>query len=231
MTQLVLIEGPVGAGKSTIAEWVARHLRARGRDVEQPHGFDPAHPIRTLCEQRARTHSRGEDLGELVHDEHDEEVYTAPQWTRMVDALCDGDRVLVAEGKYFQQCLEYPRHLGASDQAVLREQSRIIEAIRPAAPVLIYLGSSDVAAQIRRVASQRPESWLEWLGGFFALHPWSRGRGSESVFEFYEAWSSFEAHLVREHPAPKLELLDSHEDWDAARDRIAAFLEGGDAAV
>lgn len=223
MTRLILIEGPVGAGKSTLAEWVGEHLRARGREVEQPHGFDPDHAITTRCERRARAHGRGEDLGELVVDETDELVFTAPQWEQL--ARAPSDTIFVFEGKYFQQCLEYPRHLGADADVVLSEQRRIVSAIAPLRPVLIYLGTSDLLGQIARVAKVRPPEWLGWLGGFFARHPWSMANGTDTVEAFYSAWEPLERELVRAHPEPKLELLDSHLDWERARERIATFLD------
>ncbi|MBO6935371.1 MAG: hypothetical protein JJ863_10350 [Deltaproteobacteria bacterium] len=225
--RLILLEGPVGAGKSTTGELLAERLSARGQAAEYWFGFAPDHPITTRCERFARQVFGGdEDAAPPALDPGDEQVFTAPQWARFAERLAVGDAVAIVEGKYFQQCLEYPYLLGASVDEVRSIQQAIVGAMAPATPRLIAFEVSDPAAHRAAVCSERPPHWPATLGGFFARHPWNRAglEGADAFHAFYDEWAPIEAELIGSHPGPTLRLLDAQRDRDAAWDAIDAFL-------
>ena len=226
--RLILLEGPVGAGKSTTGELLAERLTDRGQPARYWFGFDPDHPIATRCERYARLVFGGDqDTPPPALDPSDEHVFTAPQWARFCDALAEGDEIAVVEGKYFQQCLEYPYLLGASAEEVRALQAEIAAAMAPAEPRLIAFEVSDPAAHRAAVIAERPPHWPAALGDFFARHPWGRRSGvdgAEAFHAFYDDWAPIEATLIEAHPGPTLRLLDAGSDRDTAWDAIEDFL-------
>lgn len=226
--RLVLLEGPVGAGKSTTGRLLAERLRERGVLTRDWFGFDPEHPIQTACEKTARRFFGGEvDVALPALDPADPLVFTAPQWARLAATLAAGEEVLVVEGKYFQQCLEYPRLLGASVDDLHAMQDAIVRAMTPARPHLVAFAPTDRAAHRARVVAERPATWPGALGGMFARHPWGRSRGldGEAAFHaFYDEWAPLETTLVERHDGPTLTLVDAHLDREAAWRSIDAFL-------
>lgn len=229
VTRLVLLEGPVGAGKSTTGRLLAERLRARGVLARSWFGFDPDHPIQTRCEKIARRIFGGEEGVALPSlDPVDELVFTAPQWARLAEELAVGDEVLVVEGKYFQQCLEYPRLLGASVETLHQMQDAIVRAMAPARPRLIHFAPTDRVAHRARVVAERPPSWPAALGGLFGRHPWGRAHGvdGEAAFHaFYDEWDPIELALAERHDGPRLTLVDADLDRDAAWRAIDDFVE------
>jgi len=229
-TRLVLFEGPVGAGKSTSCANLGERLRALGIPATDWFGFTPDHPIETRCERLARRAFGGEtDVEPPPLDPDDERLFTAPQWARFAEALSRGDALALVEGKYLQQCLEYPYLCGATRAQLFAVQDAIVDAMAPAHPRLIYFELSDPAAHRAEVVAERPDAWPAALGGFFALHPWAQRRGltgADAFHAFYDHWLGLETVLVARHRGPKLIVRDAHLDRAAARERIDAFVGG-----
>lgn len=226
--RLILLEGPVGAGKSTTGELLAERLCEQGRDASYWFGFRPDHPIATRCECFARLVFGGDTVTEPpALDRGDERVFTGPQWARFATQLAEGESIAVVEGKYFQQCLEYPYLLGASADEVRALQTEIATAMAPAAPRMIAFEVSEPSSHRAAVVAERPPTWPEVLGGFFARHAWGQRSGvtgAEAFEAFYDEWAPLEADLIERHPGPTLRLRDARDDRDAAWGAIDDFL-------
>lgn len=219
--RLILIEGPLGAGKSTTAEWLASTLRAAGHPTRHHHEHAPDHPIRMKVTQRARAWGEGE-LDVTPLDEADEEVFTAPQWAALADEAARGAETLVLEGKLIQLGLMYPLLLGASGATLRAEAARQRAAIEVARPLLVYLDPRDRAAHRARTIASRPEGWVPWLGGFFAQHPFARGLDPVDAFHaVLDAWEPYERELALAHPR-RVVIADPYVDWEATQRAIGA---------
>jgi len=224
----VLLEGTVGSGKSTTGEKLAARFAGAGADARYWFGFDPEHPIDTRVHDVARGWSATGSIEIPANDPSDERVYTAPQWARLAARAREEEATLVLEGKYFQQCLEYLYLLGAGNAAIFAEQDRIVDAITPASPALVYFAHTDRRAHRELTVAQRPESWVPWLGGILAAHPWGIARGLSpglaTFHAFYDEWAAIERELFERHRGAKLEVIDAYVDRDrAARELEALF--------
>ncbi len=89
--RLILIEGMIGAGKTTTAGWVEDWLAGRGEDARAFSEFDEDQPIRT----RAVDQLRGQPAQEP-------DAYAASQWRRLAERCRPGRPTLILESVFLQ---------------------------------------------------------------------------------------------------------------------------------
>ncbi|MBO3745266.1 hypothetical protein J5X84_04235 [Streptosporangiaceae bacterium NEAU-GS5] len=228
-TRLILIEGMIGAGKSTTSERLAGWLAARGEDVRAFHEFAPDHPIRT----------KAVDLLRAVHPEpvrspgdigpdglaRDPGVYAPGQWERLAGRCRQGPPTFILESTYLQNSVLPAFVNGAPVTKVLEIADRIARRFALAEPLLVYLRPTDIAAAIKHTHEVRGEPWSSFNLTSVSGYPWARQRGLsgyEAVVALYEAWEEVVTLLYDRHPHPKLMIHDPGADWDASLRRVTA---------
>lgn len=204
--KLILIEGMIGAGKSTTAERLAARLAEDGHDVRTFHEVADDHPIRTRAVDLLRGAGPAPDRS-----------YRADQWDELADRCARGTQTVILESTFLQNSV-MPRFIDDRPSAVVKGVFDDIAArIAPAAPLLVYLRPSDIAAAIRRVHAERGEPWSSRNYAFVSACPWARRRGlvgERAVIELYREWEE----VVDELRATVESVLvaDPQRDWEGA---------------
>jgi hypothetical protein len=201
----------IGAGKSTTAERLAAWLTDRGKGVRAFQEGADDHPIRT----------RAVDLLRGVPAASDPKVYDPGQWDALADRCARGSETVIVESTFLQNSV-MPHFVDDAPTAVLKEVFADLAArIAPAAPLLVYLRPSDVAAAIRRVHADRGEPWSSRNYAFVSACPWARRRGlvgEQAVIELYRAWEPVVDQLLP--MVESLLVVDPQRDWDAGLRRV-----------
>lgn len=225
--RLILIEGMIGAGKSTIAGRLTSLLADQGEDVHAFHEFAEDHPIRTKAVDRLRAaypdqRPAPEDAGRDGRA-RDRGVYAVEQWGRLAELCRTGRRTVVLESTFLQNSV-LPAFVNGAPAAKCAELcARIQRQLAPAEPLLVYLRPTDVAAAIDRVHDVRGEPWSSWNTATMAASPWAHGRnlhGRNAVVEFYLAWEKVARDLYERYPFAKILIDDPQDRWDAALSAI-----------
>jgi hypothetical protein len=235
---LILVEGMIGAGKSTTAAWIAEWLTQRGENAVAFPEFAIDHPIRTRAVDRLRAvHpepvAQPRDVGPdgLARDAS---VYEVRQWSRLAEDCVRNQRTVVLEATFLQNSVLPAFVNGAPVAKVLEIARRVEHRVTPANPLLVYLRPTDIAAAIDLVHATRGEPWSSWNLASVATFPWARERdlhGKAAVVELYLAWERVVDELFDRYPYPKVMVLDPQRDWAAARRTIteaARFQAGQD---
>ena len=229
VSRLILIEGMVGAGKSTTAAAVARRLAAQGDDAVAYNEFADDHPIRTRAVDLLRATSPEVIVPPSVPDEATARaagLYALDQWRVLAERCRRERRTTILESTFLQNSV-LPSFIydGASVAQVCGKFSRIEGLIAPVHPLLVYLRPSDIEAAVRRVHRDRGEPWASWNVASVSGSPWARARslsGPEAVVAFYRAWEPVVDQLLDLYSSPKLLLVDPQADWEEALERIVA---------
>lgn len=226
-TRLILVEGMIGAGKTTTAARIADWLAGRGEDARAYHEFADDHPIRTKAVDLLRAAhpegaSRAADAGEdgLARDPA---VYALSQWHTLAARCGRGRQTVILESTLLQNSVLPCFVNGAPIEEVKRVFARIEEQIAPACPLLIYLRPNDVERAVERAHRERGEPWASWNSSSVESYPWARSRklrGRKAVVEMYRAWERIVDELWETYSFPKLLVVDPQDDWDAALRRI-----------
>jgi predicted kinase len=210
-TRLILIEGMIGAGKSTMAGRLERRLTARGEKARAYLEFAEDHPIRTKAVDLLRA-AHPEPVwapGDVGEDglARDRSVYAVEQWGRLATRCRDAGQTVILESTFLQNSVMPPFLNGAPAGKCQKIFTRIEEQLAPARPLLVYLRPADTAAAVARVHGARSAAWTDWNMASVAAFPWARSRdlhGREAVIALYRAWEVV------------VELNDPQDDWDAA---------------
>lgn len=206
----ILIEGMIGAGKSTTAERLATRLTEGGEDVRAFLEFADDHPIRT----------KGADRVRMV-DLPATGAYDASQWNVLAEGCARGQHTVILESAFLQNSV-MPYFIDDCSIAVVKEVfADIAVRIAPATPLLVYLRPSNIAAAIRRVHVERGEPWSSRNYTFVSACAWARGRGlvgEQAVIELYRVWEPVVDDLLQ--TVDSVLVVDPQRDWDGTLQQL-----------
>jgi hypothetical protein len=235
--RLIIIEGMIGAGKSTTAEHLAAWLVGRGADARAFHECADDHPIRTSAVDLLR--AANSDAGRVPAGAGDDDpaadpsVYNVTQWGALADRCARGE-IIVLESTFLQNSV---LPVFADDAPIARVEeafARIAAQIAPADPLLVYLRPRDIVDAVGRVHAERGEPWSSRNLKAVSRLPWARRRGlvgRRAVIELYRAWEPIVDELLAGSPLASTIIVDPQRDWEDSMRRIVAAVSAPTASV
>ena len=216
MARLILIEGFPGGGKSTTAQFLAR-LFARHGD-------------------RARWIYEGELPNPLVPpvppgDYQSWEQFVdlrVERWRAFAAAAGGQDVTIIPESALLQLPVFTMLRRNVETSIITGLVERLVEAVAPLRPTLVYLARSNPEAALRAIGERRGLSWLLYHAGTSEGFTFNQARGLagfDGLFAYWRAHAELCDAIVETLDVPKLVLDIDSGDWPARRRRICDFLE------
>ena len=205
-TNLVLFEGLPGSGKSTIGQRLALHLDGLGVPARWWHEEHPGHPLYPFGDQ-ATLERFLTDLESAAQDAVIAAVLD--RWRGFAAGLVRAGEVAVLDSCLFGYATLCLYRADAPAAVITAYLDRVVQAIAPARPCVVYFVQPDVAAALRRICDERgPELEAYWIGG---VERSRRGRrlglrGFDGLVAFWTAHRELADAALRRLPLPTLVL-------------------------
>jgi thymidylate kinase len=218
-TNLILVDGLPGSGKSTTAQQLYMHLIKHGYKAHWFFEHDVTHPIYVNTEVRL-----AREVGDLEPNKIHEKALT--NWANLVSST-GAENIAILEGTLFQS--------GAGSQFVMNwEPDKIAsyaflveKLIERLDPVLIYFYQTDVAEALRRICKCRGRWFEEYLVKHVGASPYGKARGVTdiaSVIEVLKAFREITDFIFAKLRMRKLAVETSDGKWRTYCEQISHFL-------
>lgn len=181
-TNLIIVEGLPGSGKSTTAAMIAELLKKKGRKI--------------LCVDEGATDHPADYADYDFPDFETERTKILEKWRTFV-AQADRDTIYIFNCIFLQNPMcETMMRFGMDQSASQKYISEIAEIIRPLHPVIIYIDRADVRATIDKVLEERG---TDWLNAVIDYHT-SQGYGRMNHLSGYDGYiKCLEERKIREY--------------------------------
>jgi hypothetical protein len=94
-------------------------------------------------------------------------------------------------------------------------------------PIVIYLWQRDVRASLERIAHERPQEWVDFVGDYTDRGAWAQATGLGGYQGFIAAQGARQAvelALLPDLGSLALRLDVSNREWRGAQRQVAQFL-------
>ncbi len=181
ITNLIIVEGLPGSGKSTTAAMIAEELKKKGKKI--------------VCVDEGAEEHPADYADYDFPDFETERMRILEKW-RSFTQKADPDTIYVFNCIFLQNPMcETMMRFGMDGAASLGYISEILEITRPLHPVIIYIDLPDVRGTIERVIHQRGNDWLNAVIDYHV----SQGYGKQNGLSGYEGYlKCLEERKIRE---------------------------------
>jgi energy-coupling factor transporter ATP-binding protein EcfA2 len=224
---LLLIEGPPGSGKSTTAELLAGEIARAGQPCQCFQEWHPENPIAIGSDL---------DLEKVVSTAMARDGEVLEQWQELARSRQGSDVVTVMESRFWQTSVMLMYAAGSPLEQIIESNRRVVEAIQPLKPALIYFAFDDLRALTLQTIEVKEAEWQRagfpatWVGHIYEAmqnQAWFRQQslsGLEAYLSFLEEWALISQQLYDRLPFPKLTVQNPNRAWPVAMQHMRQFL-------
>lgn len=169
-TNVIIVEGLPGSGKSTTAAKIAKMLKKKGKSVVCVDEGVPNHPV---------------DYADYdFPDFETERRKILARWRSFAEGA-DRNTIYVFNGIFLQNPMcETMLRFGMEEEASRQYIAEIAEIIRPLNPVIIYIDLPDVKATVDNIVEERGQDWLRFVIDYHV----SQGYGKQNGLHGYDGY-------------------------------------------
>jgi hypothetical protein len=216
MARIILIEGFPGSGKSTTAQFLARLLARRGGRARWIYEGELPNPL--VPPVPAGDYQSWEQFVDL----------RVERWRAFAAAASDHDATIVPESALLQLPVFTMLRRNVETSIIAGLVDRLVEAIAPLRPTLVYLGRRDPEAALRALEKSRGLSWLLHHAGNSDGYAFTQARGLsgfDGLFAYWRAHAELCDAIVEAIDVPKLVLDVDAGGWPERRRQICDFVD------
>jgi hypothetical protein len=211
-TQLILLEGISGSGKSATAHHLTRQLQRQGHNAIWFGEQDAEHPTNVASFETPE---------QFIHD-------TISNWQTFVADVQRQSCIVVLEASLFQSFVRVLFHRNATLQQIAETTSLLASLIAPLDPVFILLHQADVRTTLRCICAHRGQRWTRRFVESITSKPYAQHHnlsGFDGAVRYWEDYQALMEQLYAMFRMPKLAIANESGDWSDTMRRMYTFLE------
>jgi thymidylate kinase len=219
-TNLILVDGLPGSGKSGTAQSLWLHLRDHGYDANWFFEHQSSHPIYRF-DNIAKTYRLTARKSKKIHEQ------ALARWERLTDSLLNTRRIVILESTFFQTTIGWLQLMDLSRSEILEYAAKVTEIIRAVNPVLVYLSQEHPAAALRNIRVHRGDWFEELLVTQIAKTPYGRAydiRNYDAVIDYFLKVRSITDEIYSKCGLTKMNIDTTGRNWNEYLARIADVL-------
>lgn len=213
-TQLILIDGLPGSGKSTSAQFIALQCTHNALPARWFFELEHVHPIHAF-----HVWSR-KGPEEFM-------ATTLRKWQHFATEKKGSNFVNILESTIFQSSLRLLLQSDLPHDQIFDYALQVEKIISVLQPVLIYFEQTDVATALRTICRKRKSIWEKYLTEVIEKSSYGKCRklqGFEGLVHFFQEYQELTLLLCEKYQGRKLILQDTQQDWNSSYVRICKFL-------
>lgn len=169
-TNLIIVEGLPGSGKSTTAAMIAKELKKKGKKV--------------ICVDEGAQEHPADYADYDFPDFETERMKILEKWHSFIEKS-DKDTIYVFNCIFLQNPMcETMMRFGMKDTASTMYISEIAEIIKPLNPIIVYINQPNIKETINSVLGERGDDWLNAVIDYHI----SQGYGKQNNLSGYEGY-------------------------------------------
>jgi hypothetical protein len=221
-TNLILIEGIPGSGKSSMGQQLDLHLNKLGYRSYCFFEQDTNHPIYPESEFTLQYTTEPDWM---TREKTRQAAFS--RWIKFTSSLAGTDQVMILEGSFFQAPVDFHLLLNRSIDEAVASILQIESVIESLDPVLLYLYQTDVEAALNRILKSRSAGFADYLTSRFQASPYGRAHG---VGDYHGVVIAYKEHrritdvAFSKLQMRKLAIENSTGDWNRYYHSITNFL-------
>lgn len=220
-SKAIFVEGIMGSGKSTIAQFIAEELGKRLVNARCVLESELPHPTRVMWDlPHPHKPWLDTDIPSFLE-------MTLKKWEAFVSEARQSDLVTVFDGQFLHGDVTSLLMMDADKKTIVDHVHRFAQMGAGINPALIYFYQSDLLGSMEELLRARGERWENYQIEWKVESPFCRNRGLEGrdgLLELYREYRSISDELVGALEIEKLSIESTDQNWTDYRARIIRFL-------
>ncbi|MEO8970917.1 MAG: hypothetical protein ABI406_04860 [Ktedonobacteraceae bacterium] len=224
-TRFIFVEGIMGSGKSTTAEFLTEQLQQHGFAarflLEGPTIEEPEHPLRVATEF---PHPNAIWLDLTVEEFIGRSLQ---KWHNFVQATRQSETITVCDGLLFHGNMTDLLIMNAEPQVLYQYVAQVIECLHSLHPVVIYFYHKDIARAIRTICDERGSEWEAYQVNWKVASPYGVQQSLQGFDGFVQLYQNYRAicdDIFAQLTLPKLPICNEG-NWAMYYHDILTFLQ------
>lgn len=222
-TNMVLVDGIAGSGKSSMVHRLGLHLRRLGYNARWFFDAEPDHPI--YPDLTARVLSPTSDLDDVEWNEQHDVVLR--NWKTLTSSLLGTKDIVLLDSSFSETPAEYQRLWNRPAGETVRHILEVDRILEPLNPILVYLYQRDVGVALREILTVRSQEYADYMIRWIGMTPYGR---EHKVAEYEDVVAVFAGvrrltdEVFEKVRMRKIGIEDGARDWERSYGRITEFL-------
>ena len=220
-TRLIIVEGVMGSGKSTLSAWITRQLCQHGYAAEHvPERFS-SHPTSVT---RTLPHWRKIWL-DISNDAFI--AQSQANWRKLVESALTSSTIYVFDGQFFHGDMTNLMIANTPRHQLTAYIDSLAEILQPLQPTFIYLYQQDVSQALEGVAHERGASWLRLQIDWKVKSLYGAQHGYQGLAGWLQLYRDFRLltdELYERLPMRKVAIENSAQEWQQYEVQVLDFL-------